>query len=249
MTLGQALIILLVLLIGLAVGWLIVGKLRGSQSGSADSPTRTDAAPAQPSVGDVPADTDISAQSGGPDPAAPETAVDEPTDAVRDAVADEPATAVEDEPAPQAVEAPAVQTPAVEPTTSQTPAAETPAAPAAEAGVPQPAPAQAGVESAPATPAVPERAAPAAEPAAEDDLRRIEGVGPKMATALRGAGIRTYRQLAGTEVAALRTAVRDAGMRVPASLPTWPQQAAVLAADGPDTADVLPGPGGDEAGV
>ncbi|GAB3842856.1 hypothetical protein GCM10029963_16580 [Micromonospora andamanensis] len=51
-----------------------------------------------------------------------------------------------------------------------------------------------------------------------------------MAAALHGAGIRTYRQLAELDEAALRETIRSAGLRATASLVTWPQQAKVLAA-------------------
>ncbi|WP_309246096.1 hypothetical protein [Verrucosispora sioxanthis] len=50
-----------------------------------------------------------------------------------------------------------------------------------------------------------------------------------MAAALHGAGIRTYRQLADMDEAALRETVKSAGLRATASLATWPQQAKVLA--------------------
>lgn len=92
--------------------------------------------------------------------------------------------------------------------------------PAAEA---PPEPAEPAVAEAP--PAGDEPAPP--EPA--DDFRKIEGIGPKMAGALQAAGIRTYRQLADCDEAVLRDAVRGAGMRATASLPTWPERARVLA--------------------
>ncbi|MFI7552992.1 helix-hairpin-helix domain-containing protein [Micromonospora sediminimaris] len=80
----------------------------------------------------------------------------------------------------------------------------------------------------PAAAAEPVSAEPVAAQA--DDFRRIQGVGPKMAAALHGAGIRTYRQLAELDEAALRETVKSAGLRATASLATWPQQAKVLAA-------------------
>ncbi|RIV41610.1 hypothetical protein D2L64_00690 [Micromonospora radicis] len=87
--------------------------------------------------------------------------------------------------------------------------------PAAEAVVPAP-------EAAPA---------PSVVTGAGDDFRRIQGVGPKMATALHDAGIQTYRQLADLDEAALRETIRGAGLRATASLATWPQQAKILAAE------------------
>ncbi|WP_230415671.1 hypothetical protein [Micromonospora tarapacensis] len=50
-----------------------------------------------------------------------------------------------------------------------------------------------------------------------------------MAAALHDAGIRTYRQLAELDEAALRETIKGAGLRATASLVTWPQQAKVLA--------------------
>jgi predicted flap endonuclease-1-like 5' DNA nuclease len=71
---------------------------------------------------------------------------------------------------------------------------------------------------------------------AADDFRRIQGIGPKMAAALQNAGIRTYRQLADLDEAALREVIRAAGLRAAPSLATWPQQARVLA-EAPAQAD------------
>ncbi len=93
-------------------------------------------------------------------------------------------------------------------------------------------------ESAAATPAPPEPAAEAEtvpEPVAvaveerDDDLERIEGIGPKMAGALRQAGIRTYTDLAGADEATLRTAIEAARLRFAPSLTTWSRQARLLA--------------------
>lgn len=69
-----------------------------------------------------------------------------------------------------------------------------------------------------------------AVPVAPDDLKRIEGIGPKIETILRGAGILTFAQLAAAEVTYLEKVVReDAGLRIafPAS---WPEQARLAAA-------------------
>ncbi|HET9517845.1 MAG TPA: helix-hairpin-helix domain-containing protein, partial [Actinoplanes sp.] len=76
-------------------------------------------------------------------------------------------------------------------------------------------------------------AAPAdAATAAPDDLRRIEGVGPKMAAALNAAGIHTYAQLAAADESAVRAAISAAGLRSAPSLVTWPRQARLLAEAG-----------------
>ena len=64
-----------------------------------------------------------------------------------------------------------------------------------------------------------------------DDLTVIEGIGMKMAAALRAAGIDTFSRLSTTSEEDLRTAIAAAGMRFAPSVPTWPQQA-VLAAKG-----------------
>ena len=62
-----------------------------------------------------------------------------------------------------------------------------------------------------------------------DDLKRIEGIGPRIAGVLVAAGICTYEQLAGTSVQQLRQALRGAQVRANPS--SWPEQAR-LAADG-----------------
>jgi predicted flap endonuclease-1-like 5' DNA nuclease len=62
-----------------------------------------------------------------------------------------------------------------------------------------------------------------------DDLRRIEGIGPKMSAALIAAGIRKYVQLAETDVDTLRAAIEAAGLRFAPSIVTWSRQARHLA--------------------
>jgi predicted flap endonuclease-1-like 5' DNA nuclease len=76
---------------------------------------------------------------------------------------------------------------------------------------------------------------PAAAPALEvkhelDDLKRIEGVGPKISGVLRSAGIVSFDQLASTDVAQLREILTQAGIRL-ADPATWPEQADLAAAD------------------
>jgi predicted flap endonuclease-1-like 5' DNA nuclease len=64
----------------------------------------------------------------------------------------------------------------------------------------------------------------------QDDLTVVEGIGPKIAELCHGIGIRTWADLAETEVSLLRTMLNDAGQRYKAHDPTtWPQQAALLA--------------------
>jgi predicted flap endonuclease-1-like 5' DNA nuclease len=66
-------------------------------------------------------------------------------------------------------------------------------------------------------------------PAPADDLERVEGIGPRIGTALREAGIVTFRQLAEAELTTLQTALEKAGLRFAPSLPTWSRQAELLA--------------------
>jgi large subunit ribosomal protein L30 len=65
--------------------------------------------------------------------------------------------------------------------------------------------------------------------AEDDDLERIEGIGPKIAGLLREAGITTFEQLAATEVARLEEILRGAKLGL-AAAETWPEQAALAAA-------------------
>ncbi len=63
-----------------------------------------------------------------------------------------------------------------------------------------------------------------------DDLKLIEGIGPKIASILNTHGIYTFAQLACVEPDELRKMMQDAGLRLAAPA-TWPAQAQ-LAADG-----------------
>ncbi len=65
--------------------------------------------------------------------------------------------------------------------------------------------------------------------AAPDDLTQLAGIGPKVAAALAETGYRTYDDLANASEPQLRDAIRHGGMPAPASLPTWPMQAAYAA--------------------
>ncbi|MBK8026341.1 MAG: DUF4332 domain-containing protein [Chloroflexi bacterium] len=62
-----------------------------------------------------------------------------------------------------------------------------------------------------------------------DDLTVIEGIGPKMAAALKKAGIDTFAKLAAASVDSLKAAISAAGMSFSPSLPTWAEQAGFLA--------------------
>lgn len=98
------------------------------------------------------------------------------------------------------------------------------------------------VSEAPATEETPaeevkeEAPAPVAEapaaPAKADDLKKIEGIGPKIAELLQNGGINTFADLAGAEVDRLKAILAEAGSRYTMHDPTtWPQQSQ-LAADG-----------------
>jgi hypothetical protein len=68
-----------------------------------------------------------------------------------------------------------------------------------------------------------------AEGAPADDLKRIEGIGPKISNVLQDAGITTYAQLAATDVHRLRQILDESGIRL-ANPDTWPEQARLAAA-------------------
>ena len=69
-------------------------------------------------------------------------------------------------------------------------------------------------------------------PSSEDDLSRIEGIGPKAAAILKEAGYTTFRSLAAAQVTDLKAALKAAGSRYNfLDATTWPEQAQ-LAADG-----------------
>lgn len=95
---------------------------------------------------------------------------------------------------------------------------EPPAAPSHTEPVEEPTP----------TPAPQAEPAPAPVTTEVDDLTKIEGIGPKIKRVLHEAGVRTYSDLAGSDVSALKQILVDAGLRIhnPA---TWPEQAALAA--------------------
>ncbi|TXF90583.1 hypothetical protein FUA23_05660 [Neolewinella aurantiaca] len=67
---------------------------------------------------------------------------------------------------------------------------------------------------------------------AEDDLKIVEGIGPKIESILKASGIRTHGMLADTSIERLREILDEAGSRFKSHDPkTWPVQAG-LAADG-----------------
>jgi predicted flap endonuclease-1-like 5' DNA nuclease len=69
-------------------------------------------------------------------------------------------------------------------------------------------------------------------PPEPDDLKRIEGIGPKISSVLQGAGITTFAQLAKTDVSHLEQILEEADPRLLrlANPVTWPEQAALAAA-------------------
>ncbi|SDL68404.1 50S ribosomal protein L21 [Kriegella aquimaris] len=88
------------------------------------------------------------------------------------------------------------------------------------------------VEVSVASKAKAEKAAPKKSAAKGDDLKKIEGIGPKAAEALTNAGIGTYAKLAKAEPDNIKEILTEASSRMAHLDPTtWPQQAQ-LAADG-----------------
>lgn len=66
-------------------------------------------------------------------------------------------------------------------------------------------------------------------PSKGDDLKAIEGIGPKVAALLESNGVRSYAQLANTSIKKLETMLESANLRFikPGS---WPEQARLAAA-------------------
>lgn len=62
-----------------------------------------------------------------------------------------------------------------------------------------------------------------------DNFERLHGVGPKAAAALVAAGIFTYGELAQRSPADVETIIHTAGVRLPGSAATWPEQAKLAA--------------------
>ncbi len=86
--------------------------------------------------------------------------------------------------------------------------------------------------AAPAKSATPAAATSAPASAAKDDLKAIEGIGPKIAEILNNAGITTFAQLGATDVSKIKELLEAAGNRYKSHDPTtWPKQSQ-MAADG-----------------
>ena len=74
--------------------------------------------------------------------------------------------------------------------------------------------------------------APAVEPLAApvvDDLEIIEGIGPKIASILKGAGVTSFAQLSVMEPAKITAILQGANLRL-ADPGSWPEQARLAAA-------------------
>ena len=65
-------------------------------------------------------------------------------------------------------------------------------------------------------------------PQEPEDLSRIEGIGPKIDSVLKVAGISTYSQLAETEVDQLQVILKEVGLSR-FNPETWPEQASLAA--------------------
>jgi predicted flap endonuclease-1-like 5' DNA nuclease len=73
-----------------------------------------------------------------------------------------------------------------------------------------------------------------------DDLKRIEGIGPKISAVLETAGITTFAQLAATDVSRLQQILGDNHWTF-ADPTTWPEQASLAAAGDWQALEVLQG--------
>ena len=77
-----------------------------------------------------------------------------------------------------------------------------------------------------------------AAPSEPDNLRKIEGIGPKIQATLQAAGIETFARLAAYKPADLKQILVDAGIRI--GYPdSWPEQAALAAAGKWDELEAL----------
>ncbi len=90
------------------------------------------------------------------------------------------------------------------------------------------------VEDEPVAETVPEEpvsfAIGAEETPEPSDLKRVEGIGPKISSILQENGILTFEQLAATDADHVRQILMDAGLRRLADPTTWPEQAGLAAA-------------------
>ena len=106
----------------------------------------------------------------------------------------------------------------------------------------QPAQAREAVTKPPVASETTAKPAPAAESVKSskpDDLKRIEGIGPKISALLQEAGIVTFVQLAATDVGRLEQILAQARLSALADPSTWPEQARLAAAADWDALDAL----------
>ncbi|MGO4920905.1 helix-hairpin-helix domain-containing protein [Maribacter spongiicola] len=76
--------------------------------------------------------------------------------------------------------------------------------------------------------------------AKKDDLKKIEGIGPKIASILTDKGIGTFEKLAGASVKTLEEILKEAGPRYTMHKPgSWPKQAKLAASGDWDKLKVL----------
>ena len=80
-----------------------------------------------------------------------------------------------------------------------------------------------------ATPTTVEAPSPEATPPQPDDLKVIEGIGPKISGILQAAGVATFTQLAALDPQHVREMLAEGGLLAPANPDTWPKQAALPA--------------------
>jgi len=74
------------------------------------------------------------------------------------------------------------------------------------------------------------KAAAPVTPAKPDDLKRIEGIGPKISELLIAGGVKSYAQLAASTPAELKAILEAAGPRYQMHNPSsWPEQGALAA--------------------
>ncbi len=104
-------------------------------------------------------------------------------------------------------------------------------------------PFQPDVETTPAAPRVGVEGQEQEPPAVLDDLKRIEGIGPKFSKVLQDAGIQTFAQLAAASPDRLAQILEAADPRLLrlADPTTWPEQAALAAAGAWDALGALQG--------
>ncbi len=96
------------------------------------------------------------------------------------------------------------------------------------------------VETAKKVEAKKEETPKASKPSDSDDLKKIEGIGPKISEILKEGGIHTFDDLAKADVEKLKGLLHDAGSRYRMHDPTtWPEQAALAAAGKWEELDVL----------